>query len=95
MTFPAQGSKWKHYNNGQVYIVMYVANIGAVGSHNEHEFPITIVYRDKNARIWAREYSKRWIGKFEPVPQVKCENGDCGDYRNFNGGCDLCGAPCL
>jgi len=94
MTFPAQGSKWKHYNNGKVYTVMYVANIGAIGSPNEHEFPITVVYRDKN-NIWARDYSTRWVGKFEPVPRIKCEDGDCVEYRNFNGGCDLCGAPCL
>lgn len=79
---------------------MFIANMGAMGTHNEHEFPLTIVYRDEtrddgNPKIWARDYFKRWIGKFEPIPQVRCENGDCSKYRNYNGGCDLCGAPCL
>lgn len=66
-TFPVPGSKWKHYNNGKIYTVMHVANIGAYGSHNEHEFPLTVVYQDEESRIWAREYSSRWYGKFEPV----------------------------
>jgi hypothetical protein len=25
----------------------------------------------------------------------KCADGECAKYRNFNGGCDVCGAPCL
>lgn len=24
-----------------------------------------------------------------------CSHGDCVEYRNMNGGCDVCGAPCL
>ncbi len=67
MTFPSPGSKWKHYNNGKIYTVMYVANVGAVGSLNEKEFPLIVVYTDEDSRIWARDYSLRWIGKFEPV----------------------------
>lgn len=26
---------------------------------------------------------------------VKCKNRDCSLHRNMNGGCTLCGAPCL
>lgn len=29
------------------------------------------------------------------APFVKCKDRDCSDYRNINGGCTLCGAPCL
>lgn len=24
-----------------------------------------------------------------------CDDGDCIRYRNFNGGCDVCGEPCI
>lgn len=31
-----------------------------------------------------------------PIVTDPCEpRGSCSDYRNMNGGCDLCGAPCL
>lgn len=32
---------------------------------------------------------------FTPGNAVRCENGDCTRYRNINGGCYLCKAPCL
>jgi hypothetical protein len=28
----------------------------------------------------------------KPLP---CADEECGEYRNMNGGCDVCGAPCL
>lgn len=27
--------------------------------------------------------------------KFKCDDGDCSLYRNYNGGCDFCGSPCL
>lgn len=27
--------------------------------------------------------------------RVPCTDGDCGDFRNMNGGCDVCGQPCF
>jgi hypothetical protein len=27
--------------------------------------------------------------------RAPCADGTCGKYRNMNGGCDLCGEPCL
>jgi hypothetical protein len=32
-----------------------------------------------------------------PLPAIRIPCGDesCGKYRNMNGGCDVCGAPCL
>lgn len=28
-------------------------------------------------------------------PKKPCSDGTCSEYRNMNGGCDVCGSPCL
>lgn len=33
--------------------------------------------------------------RLREATRVKCDDGDCVLYRNFNGGCDLCGEPCI
>lgn len=50
------------------------------------------------ARIDWRQLHKnaRTRGEAQPPqPKRKCGDGNCSKYRNMNGGCDVCGAPCI
>lgn len=52
---PAVGSAWLH-KSGNFYTVVMIAN-GA--SERSDEYPVTVVYRDYQGRIWSRPLS-RW-----------------------------------
>lgn len=66
-----------------------------------------IVARMKMAQEIRREVMAAMEAQETPPPEPKrvparvvvefqkCEDGDCSRYRNNNGGCDACGAPCL
>lgn len=52
---PNPGSKWQH-TNGNLYKVLHIANKYTTRSE---EYPVTIVYKGANGRIWSRPFS-RW-----------------------------------
>lgn len=45
------GDVFKHIRKGTLYTVLAVANRDA---HNEKKFPVTVVYRDGQGRVFAR-----------------------------------------
>ncbi len=49
---PQVGSKWRHYN-GNEYEVVLIANLHSI----KDEYPITLVYRGANLRVWSRPLS--------------------------------------
>jgi hypothetical protein len=51
--FPSTLSKWKH-TNGIVYEVMFLTNIGTL---YPDKYPITVVYRGPNGKVWSRPLS--------------------------------------
>lgn len=63
LAIPSEKSHWKHYN-GNEYEVMYITN-----EHSEHldKYPLTVVYRGKNGRVWSRPLDK-WFDSFTPIP---------------------------
>lgn len=60
---PSEKTRWRHYN-GNEYEVMYIAN-----EHSERpdDFPMTVVYRGKDGRIWSRPLNE-WLDRFTPIP---------------------------
>lgn len=56
-------SRWKHYN-GNEYEVLYIAN---EYSEQLDKYPVTVVYRGKNGRIWSRPLDK-WFDSFTLIP---------------------------
>lgn len=53
MTEPTPGTDWRH-RNGNRYTVVVLAN-----THTEDpdRYPVTVVYRGENGRMWARPLS--------------------------------------
>lgn len=64
---PRTRSLWRHKERGaQVqYQVLYVANQHA--SRDNYEFPLAVVYRDRELRVWARPLH-RFLERCEEVP---------------------------
>lgn len=58
-TPPELNSKWEHYN-GNLYEVILIAN-----EYTEYpdKYPITVVYKGNNGRIWCRPLTK-WFDSF-------------------------------
>lgn len=59
---PKPLSKWLH-KNGNLYVVLCVANTAA---QMPDEYPVTVVYQDRNDVIWARPLN-RWHTSFTEV----------------------------
>lgn len=59
-------SVWKH-NNGNIYTVIEIANLD---SEDLTKYPITVVYRGKNGKIWSRPLI-RWHGSFTKITNTK------------------------
>lgn len=71
---PEIGSTWRH-KNGNEYEVLMVANM----SSERDEYPITVVYRGQNDKVWCRTLS-RWHGSMtalrtpeQPAPAQRDE----------------------
>lgn len=59
---PKLNSSWQH-KNGNLYEIICVSNLDA---SNQEEYPITIVYKGHDNRIWSRPLS-RWYASFTEV----------------------------
>lgn len=52
MSNPKPGEVYRHIN-GNFYEVMFLAN-----THSQHEdYPVTVIYRGANLKIWAKPLS--------------------------------------
>ena len=56
---PVINSKWRHYN-GNIYTVIELTNLH---SENFDKYPITVVYKGENGKIWSRPLSD-WSRSF-------------------------------
>lgn len=58
---PVPESQWRHHN-GNLYTVLLIAN-----EHTQRpdEYPVTVVYRGENGRVWSRPLS-RWAASMTP-----------------------------
>lgn len=61
-----KNSVW-HHNNGNVYTVIEIANLD---SKDLTKYPITVVYRGKNGKIWTRPLTD-WHRSFTKVKSLK------------------------
>jgi len=59
-------SVWKH-NNGNIYTVIEITNLD---SKDLIKYPITVVYKGENGKIWSRPLI-RWHGSFTKVTNTK------------------------
>ena len=57
---PLLKSKWKHYN-GVKYKVIAIAN-----EESNEKYPITVVYKGKNGKIWSRPLTD-WYRSFKQI----------------------------
>lgn len=64
MAIPKDCSHWRH-RNGNDYWVVLIANRD---STRPDEFPITVVYRGSNQRIWAKPLDD-FLTKMTPIPE--------------------------
>lgn len=53
MKIPQPETKWKH-KSGTIYEVVIVANEKATKT----DYPITVVYKDKEGNVWSRTLEK-------------------------------------
>jgi hypothetical protein len=63
---PSPGSLWSH-RNGNVYEVLHIAN-----EPNEPRYPISIVYRGTNGKVWVRR-ADDWHRSMTAVPTTTKE----------------------
>lgn len=87
---PETGSTWRH-KNGNEYTVLLVANLAS----ERNEYPVTVVYRGQNGKVWSRPLS-RWHGSMTaltpaatPVP-VGGEGRALLRYGRHDPDCDTC-----
>lgn len=59
-------SVWKH-NNGNIYTVIEITNLD---SKDLIKYPITVVYKGENGKIWSRPLI-RWHGSFTKITNTK------------------------
>lgn len=77
---PTIGSKWRHHN-GNEYTVMLIANFY---SERPEKYPVTVVYRGQNDKIWSRPLSL-WYASMTPVSQPdKPKCACCGTTENLH-----------
>lgn len=63
---PEIGSYWRHYNNGNVYKVLMIAN---AASTRLTKCPVMVVYQGENGNVWARKVVD-WFPAFVPVTNI-------------------------
>ncbi len=63
---PVVGSKWRH-SNGAEYEVVTIANADSV---NLADYPVTIVYRGSNGKVWSRPINE-WHRSMTLIPEQK------------------------
>jgi hypothetical protein len=68
MDLPAQNSEWKH-TNGNHYTVICIANESTTDSE---KYPVTVVYRGDNEKIWSRPLHDwhRSMRTFSPMERL-------------------------
>jgi hypothetical protein len=62
---PEIGSRWTH-RNGTPYTVVMIAN---AETEDAGRYPVTVVYRDENGKVWSRAASD-WHRSMTAAPEV-------------------------